>query len=134
MWTQLLVRYAHALHHARPKVLDDDVDIAREAHEDFASFRLRRIHADRALSHIRHKAEGRVSVDCATDRARPIALRRLDLDYVGTAAREDAAAVRAGKPLTHIENADAAVRLRCVGRVTVHPITSRLAYRVVSCG
>ena len=102
---------AEAVHHARPKILDDDVGGLDQAACRRAAGLVLQVERDAALVAVPRRVAGRIP-------ARPT--RRVDLDDVRTLVGEEHAGQRPGDVVPEVDDPDA---VECACHVRLHPLT-----------
>ncbi len=109
---QLGIVEAQPLHHARPVVLDDDVDDRDQLPDGGDRLGLLEIEHDRALPGIELAEHRAGAVALHRPAAHQVALGRFDLDDLGAHVGHQAAAMRAGNGGREVEHANAVQRPR----------------------
>ena len=95
---------------AGPKTLDQDVAISRQPPGDRDPVLVLHIEAKAALAAVIDRRQRGMAAIGRAEKARPVPLRRLDLDDVGAVDAEQHRAIGRGDALPEIEHAQAAIR------------------------
>src|SRR5437879_4022175 len=103
----LLPGEAEPVEHPGSEILHDDVALPQEVDEHRLAFSALHVDHDRALVAVEHREVQAVCIrHVAQLAARSVALRRLELDHVGTQPCQQLGAGRARLHVGHVEDAD----------------------------
>src|SRR5262249_6479803 len=100
-----LIADAEAVTDAGAEVLDDDVALGDQFVRNLEPFRRLEVERNAALVAVHQEKQATLTADERTNMPVVVALRRLDLDHVGTDIRQQRRAERPGHDARKVENA-----------------------------